>query len=85
MAAKQNVGFSAQEEYQFFLKHKKNNYPQDAQYVEDSFKKDPEFKPYYLVGFDGKPNGFIDNPYTMNLVARKVLGLAPLAPGFMAI
>ena len=82
MASKQNTEFSAEEEYQFFLKHARFNYREDAEYVDHEFNKNWNFKPYYLIGFDGKPNGFIDNPYTMNLTARKILGLKPLCPGF---
>ena len=82
MASKQNVNFSAEEEYQFFLKHKRFNRDDDVKYVEDQFNNNWNFKPYYLIGFNGEPNGFIDNPYTMNCTARKVMGLPPLCPGF---
>ena len=82
MASMQNVDFSAEEEYQFFLKNARFNRGEDVKYVESEFNKNWNFKPYYLVGFDGKTNGFIDNPYTMNLTARKALGLAPLCCGF---
>ena len=82
MASKQNTGLSPEEEYQYFTKHKRFNRPEDTKYVEESFEKNPDFKPYYMIGFDGKPNGFIDNPYTMNLTARKVLGLPPICCGF---
>ena len=81
----QNINMSASEEYSFFLKHKNMNRPEDVKYVEDSFANDPNFKPYYMVGFDGKPAGWIDNPYTMNLCARPAMGLPPVCPSFAPI
>jgi hypothetical protein len=82
MESAQNVYLSAVEEYQFFLRHKHFNHPDDIKYVETEFNKNWNFKPYYMTGFDGKTNGFIDNPHTMNLTARKVLGLPGLTPRF---
>ena len=82
MASKQNVEFSPEDEYQYFLYYKKFNSEDDVKYVESEFNKNWYFKPYYLVGFDGKTNGFIDNPNTMNLNARKALGLPHLCPSF---
>jgi hypothetical protein len=76
------VDYTQTEEYMYFSKHKKWNSPQDVQYIEDEFKKNPNFKPMYMCGFDGKPNGFIDNPYTMNFRARESMGLPPICPGF---
>ena len=76
------ASYKTSEEYLYFQKHAKWNDPVDVQYVEESFKKDPNFKPFYMCGFDGKPNGFIDNPNTMNFKAREALGLPPLCPGF---
>ena len=80
----QNKNLSADEEYNFFLYYMRSNSPEDVKYVEESFQKDWYFKPYYQTGFDGKPNGFIDNPYTKNLSARQAMGLEPLGIRFGA-
>jgi hypothetical protein len=59
MESKQNVSFSPEEEYQYFLNHMKFNKPEDVKYVEDVFNRYWNFKPYY---FD---NGLIDINKTM--------------------
>ena len=79
------VDYTQSEAYLYFEKHKKWNTSENVKYVEEEFKKNPDFKPMYMCGFDGLPNGFIDNPYTMNFRAREAMGLPPLCPGFSTI
>ena len=73
MASKQNTGLSPEEEYQYFTKHKRFNRPEDTKYVEESFEKNPDFKPYYMIGLVSSQ--IFDNDVVERMFSMRTLSL----------